>query len=375
MKMNRFLAAGVALVLLLSVVLVGCSSETTPETPDPTTPEPSTPATPEPEEEWITIVDQADKVVKIPRNIERVVTIPIPFPSVFYTLAGSADMIVGMHPSSLSAVQNSILGKVAPDLLEVPTDAISSTFEVNVEELLKLEPDVVIQWAWMTDEIAEMEAVGIPVISVDYGTQEDLEGWIRIIGQMLGKEDKAARLLAYQHDTLEDVLAISNTIPAEDKPTCFYFYDATIKTSAGGTYQDVWIEATGGTNVAGVIDSPLGTYNVTVGMEQVLEWNPEILYVSNFMSLEPEDFYNNTIEGQDWSSIDAVQNGRVYKVPLGIYRWDAPNAESPLMMKWAAMTQNSEFYNYDLEQDMKDFYSEFFNYNLSDTEIDEILNK
>lgn len=370
-------------IILLPLVLTGCSAsvstiektmtQTVTSTAQNTVTVPVQPSTTEAEEQWITIIDQANKVVKIPKNVKRVVTVPIPFPSVFYTLSGSADMIVGMHPSSLTAIKNSILSKVAPALLDVPTSAINANFEVNIEELLKLKPDVIIDWAWMTDNIAQMESVGIPVISVNYGTQEDLDGWIRIIGQMLGMEDKAARLLEYQHEKLNTIRAISNEIPVEEKPTIYYVYNNLTTTAAGGTYQDVWIEAAGGINVAGVIESPLGTYNVPVTMEQVLAWDPDIIYISNFTNLKPEDFYENNIPDHDVSLLRAVQDHRVYKMPLGIYRWDAPNAESPLMLEWAAMTQQPEYYNFDIRQDMKDFYSEFFNYSLSEAEIDQIL--
>ena len=34
-----------------------------------------------------------------------------------------------------------------------------------------------------------------------------------------------------------------------------------------------------------------------------------------------EDFYNNTIEGQDWSQVSAVKNGKVFKEALGVFHW------------------------------------------------------
>ena len=102
-------------------------------------------------------------------------------------------------------------------------------------------------------------------------------------------------------------------------------------------------------------------------------WNPDIIYIGNFGPCNPQEILNNEIEGQDWSSISAVKNNRVYKVPLGGFRWTPPNQESPLMWKWLAEIQHPDLFDYDLRQDMKDFYSEFYGYDLSEEQVDEIL--
>jgi iron complex transport system substrate-binding protein len=115
----------------------------------------------------------------------------------------------------------------------------------------------------------------------------------------------------------------------------------------------------GGENVAKEIDGQW----INVTMEQIMAWNPEVIVMSNFSKFKPEDILNNTIEGQDWSNIYAVKNNRVLKAPMGIYRWDAPCAESPLMIKWLAKElQPVTFEDIDLENEIKMFYAEFLNY-------------
>jgi iron complex transport system substrate-binding protein len=44
----------------------------------------------------------------------------------------------------------------------------------------------------------------------------------------------------------------------------------------------------------------------------------------------PQDIYSDPV----WQSVSAVRSRRVYKVPLGGYRWDPPGQESPLMWHW-----------------------------------------
>ena len=66
----------------------------------------------------------------------------------------------------------------------------------------------------------------------------------------------------------------------------------------------------------------------------------------------------------------AVQNHHVYKVPMGIYRWDAPGVETPLMMKWlATILQPGIFNDIDVRKDTKAFYKDFMHYELSDEDL------
>ena len=56
-------------------------------------------------------------------------------------------------------------------------------------------------------------------------------------------------------------------------------------------------------------------------MEDVLVFDPDIIFISNFDDVTSQDFYENRLDGQDWSGISAVKNRRVYKVPADLYRW------------------------------------------------------
>ena len=71
-----------------------------------------------------------------------------------------------------------------------------------------------------------------------------------------------------------------------------------------------------------------------ISMEQIYEWNPDVIIITTFSQTMPEDLYNNTVPGQDWSNVKAVREGRVYKEPIGVYRWFPPSGDAPLMLKW-----------------------------------------
>ena len=315
------------------------------------------------------VVDQLGRKVEISKDINRIVTLPIPHASLIYCVDGKADRIAGMHPVSMKAIEKGILGTICPRLKSAATNFVVSGFEINIEELLKLKPDIVFQWAWMDKEIKKIEEAGIPVIALTYGTQEDLETWITILGEVLGKEEKASQLIKYHREVILEITYKAIQIPVDERPKVLYLpYGEQLKTTGTRTYNQFWINITGGKNVAEGLE---GWKNVN--MEQILKWDPDIIYIGNFCELLPEDILENRIDGQDWSQIEAVKNRRVYKVPLGGYRWDPPNQESPLMLKWLLGTQHSNKVDYKLKEDIKKFYLRFYNYELSEEQVSEIL--
>ena len=110
-------------------------------------------------------------------------------------------------------------------------------------------------------------------------------------------------------------------------------------------------------------------------MEQIYAWNPDMIFITNFSSVLPEYLYNNTIEGDDWSNVKAVQEGQVYKFPLGMYRWFPPSSDTPLALMWLAKTIQPElFADIDIDQEIKDYYVKYYNVELTDDDLQVIYN-
>jgi iron complex transport system substrate-binding protein len=112
-----------------------------------------------------------------------------------------------------------------------------------------------------------------------------------------------------------------------------------------------------------------------VNMEQIYQWDPEIIYITNFSETMPEDLMGNKVKGQDWSRIRAIKEKKVYKIPLGIYRWYPPCTDSPLMLKWMARKNHPEkFQEMSIEKEIKTYYQKFYKYQLNEKQIKRILN-
>lgn len=316
----------------------------------------------------IVIEDQLGKTIELDGVPERVCTTIMPFPYIYYAVVGNSDNLIGCNPSSIKAYEDSALEYMYPELANANTDFVDTDFVVNVEEILKLEPDVVFQWNYMDEEIEKMEAAGIKVVALEYGDLEDLETWIRIIGKMFQKEERAEELIEYFHASVAEVSDKIATLSEKELSNILIFSDNLKVTGTG--FSKYWIENSGAVNPAG----DLSGEQLNVNMEQIYEWNPEIIYIGNFTELQPSDLVDNKLDGQDWSVVDAVKNKQVYKIPIGGYRWDPPGVETPLMIKWLAKIQHPElFEDMDMRTEVSDFYKEVYDFELTDEMLDEIL--
>lgn len=325
-------------------------------------------------EETISVVDQNGMTAEITANPERLVTTALPLPSIYALTGAPIEYLIGVHPGSTSAIENSVMAAMYPELKGIADNFIEGT-DVNVEELLKLEPDVVLYWAEYLEQYEAMNNAGIDAVGVK--TQGDgdvlttLESWLDIMGQIFGTTGNVDSVIEYGRQVETEIAETTSQMTEEDKPKVLYLYNHStedISVSGSKFYGDYWINAGGGINVAAELTGP-----TSVNMEQIYEWNPDIIIITTFTETMPDDLYNNTIDGQDWSPISAVANGKVYKEPLGVYRWFPPSGDAPLMLKWMAQTIHPETFTYDMKEEIRAYYEQFYGYSLEDDQIEGIL--
>ena len=361
MKKNLLLAA---MVCMFGAMAVGCGTSEPVEDAAESA-------------EYIEVVDQNNMTAKVPKDASRVVLTALPLPSIYAITGAPIENLVGMHPGSASAIENSVMKAMYPDLVNVPSNFIDG-LDINIEELMKIDPDVVMYWAEYDNQYDVMTSAGIPAVGVKTQAGGDalktMESWLEIMGTMFGtnKEDgNANKVLEYGAQVQAEIADVVEDIPEEEKPSVLYLYGHSadeISVSGNEFYGGFWIESAGGVNSAAEISG-----HAIVNMEQVYEWNPDIIIITTFTETMPEDLYNNTIEGQDWSQVAAVQNGKVYKEPLGIYRWFPPSGDAPLMAKWMAQTLHPDLFTYDMVEEIKAYYKEFYQYTLTQEQAEGIL--
>jgi iron complex transport system substrate-binding protein len=312
----------------------------------------------------ITVVDQRGVKIHLDHPARRVVTIPEPAGSMVIAIAGSAAPLVGLNRASEEAVDEGILGVMFPKAKKLPDDVAGAGFAPDVESILELRPDIVVQWAdHGPGIITPLEEAGLNVVGLYYGTQADLEAWVGIFGTFLGEGARAGQL---KREMASGLAALRAQPKPASPPKVIYFFETveSLRAAGRGTYNDFYIKLVGAVNAAEDING-----EQDVDPEQVLAWDPDIVLVGNFDSGTPA-----TITGHPaFSTLSAVKSRRVYKVPLGGYRWDPPSQESPLMWRWLYELVVPGANLGDLRAHIRSYYNFLYGYTLSEAQVDQIL--
>jgi iron complex transport system substrate-binding protein len=321
------------------------------------------------EAQEIVFTDQAKREVRLPKPADRVVSIVIPMASTLIALDGGTSKLVGMNPTAKSAITQGILGKIFPEAKAIPSDVTSPSFVPNVEALAAVDPDLVIQWGDEgEDKVAPLLNAGLNTMLILYGTEELTRDYMTMAAKAIGRPERIKALVGWRDQVQKELEAKVASIPEDRKPRVLYLQSALSGLTASGTngsYLEWTIGLTGGRNAAAEL-----TGTVSINKEQIAAWNPDVILLNAFEAdLGVDWVYKDPIV----SLTNAAKNHKVYKMPLGGYRWDPPSQESPLSWMWLANLLQPEIFHYDLRAEMRKAYKTLYNYDLADSDIDGIL--
>ena len=325
-----------------------------------------------------TITDHAGNQVEIPAQVNRVVVTDIlPLPSIITVFLGSGEKIVGMNPASMSAAKTGLLGELFPDILNASTDFMNGS-DINMEELMKLEPDVVFYNAGSKEMGEALTSAGFAAVAVsvnkwDYDSIETYDHWMELLSQIFPeKGDTADKVSQYSQKVYEDIQKRVCGLKKEEQKNILFLFnysDTTMITSGKKFFGQFWCDAVGGRNAAEGVAAE--NSNAVINMEQVYEWNPDVIFITNFTPVQPEDLFENAVGQDDWSPVKAVQDGHVYKLPLGTYRSYTPSTDTPMTLLWMAKQVYPDlFEDVDITKEVKDYYQAMYGVKLSDEQVE-----
>lgn len=351
-KSRKIISLLVMMVLMLS--LAGCGQQPQANTDEP---------------ELHTITDMADREVVVPKEINKVFCVS-PVGTIFvYTL--NPDLLVGWNYELNSVEEKYIL----PQYHSLPNlGGWYAKATCNVEELLKINPDVILSVGYLEiEQINEIQQqTGIPVVMIDGDNFTSLDKAYEFAGKLLNLEDKANELSAYCRETVNDINAKAATIPEDQKVGVYYAEGASgLETDPRGSRHVEALDIVGGLNVAEV-DLKGGMGMTPVSLEQVLAWNPEVIISWNEAQ---GGYYSKMLTDSKWESIAAIKNKKVYAVPSGPFNWfDRPPSVNRIIgLKWLGNLLYPETYQYDMAKEAKEFYKKFYHYDLTDEELSSLL--
>lgn len=309
-----------------------------------------------------TIADMRGDEVVVPADADTVMTVNSVATQMVLMLGGedaAATMGRGFDYS-----EGSLNQAMFPGLAGKPT--ITGT-DVTVENVAAIDPGLVLNGD--DDTIEALRGAGIPTAYVSVTSPETIVEAVRLIGDALGGEaaEKADAYEKLYDQVREEISSRSAGLADEDKPTVLYMR-STESTTGSGSMPDSWITAAGGINAAASIG--LEGSGTDINAETIMNLDPDVIIC------ESEKVRDEFLTGAAYTELAAVKAGAVYAAPFGTAVWSMGTAETVLQLSWAGTVINPELYaDIDLDQRTRDFYQQFFGYELSDEQLDGIFHR
>lgn len=243
-----------------------------------------------------TITDVTGRTFEVPENLERIVALTPGDCEILYALGGG-DLLVGRG-------EYCNYPEEAADVVSVQSGS-----ETNIEQIIALEPQVVImsKMDQTEEQVAALENAGIAVCM---DTETDINGVyesIRVIGEVIGHQEQAETVVKEMQDTFTE---LQEKVKEEEGSTVYY--------EVSPLEYGLW--TTGKNTFMNEIGDMLGLTNIfedvsgwaEVSEEQVLERNPDyIVTVTMYFGDGPKP--EEEILGRaGWQNVTAVKEGNVY---------------------------------------------------------------
>lgn len=229
------------------------------------------------------------------------------------TLSEPATRIVALTPSDCEILcalgcEDALVGRgkycdYPASIQELPV--VQSGAETNIEEILALNPQVVLMSDMsQTEEQANMlEENGVKVVISDANDIAGVYTTIRMIGTLMGKDAEAETLIADMQATFDEIAAKS-----EKSGKTVYFEVSPLQwglwTAGSSTFMDELAALCGASNAFSDIEGWQA-----ISEEQVIDRNPDyIVSIAGMGDTGVEEILSR----EGWSDVTAVKNGDVY---------------------------------------------------------------
>ena len=243
----------------------------------------------------VVVTDMADREITLDAPATKVVALTASDCEIIAAL-GAEDTLVGRgeycdYPESV---------------LDVP--AVQSGADTNLEQIIALEPQVVImaKMAQTEEQVAALEAAGIRVVVSDAQDIEGVYTAIRLIGALVGRSDEAEALAADMQSTFADIAAKS-----ENTGKTVYFEVSPLQwglwTAGKGTFMDELATMCGLTNAFADVEGW-----AEISEEQVLERDPDYIVTISMYYGEGPTPVEEIKSRAGWDTLKAVQNDAIF---------------------------------------------------------------
>jgi len=313
----------------------------------------------------VTLTDQAGKILKIEQPVRRVISSHGPTTAIVYSVGAGDRLVAASYLGARDPLGASVMEKMDRRFSGIMGDDLFSQDSFNIEEAVVREPDLILTSARSTwiDTVAELD---IPVVLFEAETPERLKEAVLLLGQLFGPNStaQAQAWVHYYETTLESIQTAVSQIPLEERSRVLFTGTEPFRVISGDMYQNDLIQAAGGRSVS----IELSGYWNNVNLEQIVLWQPDVILVPPYGGASVEAI----TASPEWQILEAVQEGRVYRMPKLVAPWDTPAPDSVLGMIWLAERLYPQVTPMTCVQEAEYFYNTFYQYDITAEEIDTI---
>ncbi|MCW8159474.1 ABC transporter substrate-binding protein [Stutzerimonas stutzeri] len=319
------------------------------------------------------VTDMIGRQIEVPENIERVLSTSPPLATLLYSLA--PEKLVGLNLPLRPGDERYL----PASLWELPVvgSVLGHGPALNAETVLQLRPDVALAWSGETagavdveQVISQFEKTGVPVFFIDLDRLEQWPAAFETLGELLGRQARAATLAEAIHKALREVSQAVDALPEAQRPRVYYAEGADgLSTECHDSFHVEPIALAGGHNVHRCTPgSVMGMEKVS--LEQVLAYDPEFI-----VAQDPAFLSRLGNAGGAWRNVRAVREGRILTVPRTPLNWldRPPSFMRALGIQWLAGQFHPQRFPFDPRRTTGEFYRLFFGVSPDESDLDSLL--
>ncbi len=245
--------------------------------------------------ESVTLTDMTGREITMDGPAKKIVALTASDVEIIYAL-GAGDLLVGRGEYC----------DYPAEVLDKPV--VKAGAETNLEEILALEPDVVIMatMAQTKEQVESLEQAGVKVIVSDAQNLEGVYTAITLIGQVTGKNEEAEALVARMKTVFAEIAEAS-----ENTGKTVYFEVSPLEwglwAGCKGTFMDEIAEICGLTNAFADLEGWQA-----VSEEQVLERDPDYIVTTAMYWGEGPTPEEEIRSRPGWDVLHAVLNNQIF---------------------------------------------------------------
>lgn len=307
-----------------------------------------------------TLTDSSGRTVGMPDAVNRVLAAGRPASVLVYAL--KPESLVGWP----SAFRNREAAYIPAEYRDLPVTGrlTGSGGDALLERVQELVPDLIVDFGSIGDKYLELATrtearTGIPYILADSSFSHMAES-TRLVSKALGVGERGHALAL----DIETTLSRLQSLPRHACPHVYLAEGATglEEERRRGSYLEM-IELAGGCHVKGMPRR--------IGSMLAFAVEPDIIITRN------RDFYESVWQDPLWADVPAVRDRQVYLSPSDPFNWmgHLPSVNRVMGLIWLAGLFHSDAWQGNLRAETEHFYSLWYHVELTDSEIEALLER